>query len=63
MGPSVVVGSLCVWSGSLAGSSLVGCQILPRTDAAGRCSPGPDHKVACGNLGGPRASADALVGS
>ena len=44
------VGGLEAW----LASSLVGCQALPCTDAAGHCLAGPDHKVACGTLGGPR---------
>lgn len=53
------VGGLEAW----LASSLAGCQVLPCTDAAGCCLAGPDHKVACGTLGGPRASAGPLVGS
>ena len=44
-------------------SSLVGCQTLPRGNAAGCCLAGPDNEVSgCGNLGGPQVTAGLLVG-
>lgn len=59
LGRADYVGSLI----GLAVSSLVACQVLPCTDAAGCCLAEPGHEAAdCRTLGVPQATAGSLMG-